>query len=174
MLKYPNARIVAVARKDRAAIGFAGRGGLAYWYNDPKIFANVTNMPKIVSTTYYMNEYPQWVKDFNNQLKTVPNKYFGPDVYWNLALPYEKYYNRDTPRSVIPPDSGYITLDPVTGFPKQLIYHQPPVVADYSNINTGPQGDMIIAGILYTIILLTLLQYRFRKSCNCWRTIRIT
>jgi hypothetical protein len=63
------ARVFGISLKDRAAVlpaGFAGDG--AYWI-EPKSGAWVTS-------TYYHNELPRWVQDFNT---TRPAKYWDRD-----------------------------------------------------------------------------------------------
>jgi hypothetical protein len=51
----------------------------AYWYDE--------KVGKFISSTFYMNELPQWVEKFN-QLN-LPKKYLSQT--WNTALPKENY-----------------------------------------------------------------------------------
>lgn len=57
----PNApRVVGISLKDRAAILPVGRGAdAAYWFD--------TKTGSFVSSTYYMNDAPQWVRAFNSR-----------------------------------------------------------------------------------------------------------
>jgi len=57
----PNApRVIGVSLKDRGAIMPVGRGAdAAYWFD--------TKTGSFVSSTYYMNDVPQWVQSFNNR-----------------------------------------------------------------------------------------------------------
>ena len=58
-------KVIGVALKDRAAILPAGHAAdAAYWWD--------TKAGNFVTSTYYMNELPQWVKDFNKQNRTKP------------------------------------------------------------------------------------------------------
>lgn len=72
-------KVVGVALKDRASILPAGHSATAaYWMDDRS-----TNF---ITSTYYMNDLPQWVKDFNAQglgTKYVKNlkKGFWPLLY---------------------------------------------------------------------------------------------
>lgn len=63
------AKVIGVALKDRAAILPAGHGAdAAYWWD--------ASAGHFVSSTYYMNELPQWVKDTNKKIAAKP----GTDV----------------------------------------------------------------------------------------------
>lgn len=59
------AKVIGVALKDRAAILPAGHAAdAAYWWD--------SSAGHYVSSTYYMNELPQWVKDINKKIATKP------------------------------------------------------------------------------------------------------
>lgn len=63
-------RVVGVAVKDRAAILPAGHAAdAAYWYD--------TEAHRFVTSTYYMEQLPQWVNTFNDNHK----KMFKGDLY---------------------------------------------------------------------------------------------
>lgn len=66
----PLARVIGVSLKDRAAVLPAGHGADgAFWFdNDTRQF---------ITSTYYMNELPRWVKDFNKK----NNKVMKQDVW---------------------------------------------------------------------------------------------
>jgi hypothetical protein len=73
-----SAIIVSVSRKDRAAIGLAGRArGHVYWI--------IPNQGKFVTSSYYAEGYPGWVERFN--LEDMP-RIFGDSV-WEQTLPLE-------------------------------------------------------------------------------------
>ena len=55
-------KVIGVSYKDRAAIFPAGRSANAAYWLDAK---NVC----FISSTYYMNDLPDWVKAYNNELK---------------------------------------------------------------------------------------------------------
>jgi predicted AlkP superfamily pyrophosphatase or phosphodiesterase len=55
----PASKVIGIAVKDRGAILAAGRTGTAYMY--------MSQTGQYVSTTYYMQDHPRWVKDFNGR-----------------------------------------------------------------------------------------------------------
>jgi len=59
------AKVIGVALKDRAAILPAGHSAdAAYWWD--------TDAGHFVSSSFYMDELPQWVTDFNKKYNTKP------------------------------------------------------------------------------------------------------
>jgi len=80
------AKVIGISVKDRSAILPAGRhANAAYWFN----WLTGT----MVSSTYYFNQLPGWVTNFNN---TKPaDKYFG--VKWERQLPEAEYLKRAGP-----------------------------------------------------------------------------
>ena len=58
-----NSRVIGVSYKDRAAILPAGRSANAAYWLDTKA-KNVC----FITSTYYMDDLPKWVKDFNKQM----------------------------------------------------------------------------------------------------------
>ena len=84
-------KVIGVALKDRAAILPAGHSAnAAYWMDDKS-----TNF---ITSTYYMSDLPQWVKDFNAQKlgdKYVKNIKKG---YWDLLYD-EKTYVQSPPKN---------------------------------------------------------------------------
>lgn len=75
-------KVIGVAIKDRGGILTAGHSAnAAYWYDN-----SVGNW---ITSTYYMNELPKWVTDFNNQ--KIVDKYYQQG--WNLLYPAATYVN---------------------------------------------------------------------------------
>ena len=72
-------RVVGVSVKDRGAISMAGHAGTAYW------FSKATG--RFVTSTYYMDGYPDWVRDFNS---AEPAQYFAGKS-WELLHERESY-----------------------------------------------------------------------------------
>lgn len=73
-------KVIGVALKDRGSILPAGHSAnAAYWYDG--------KTGDWISSTYYMTELPQWVKDLN--AKKLVDKYFEED--WNTLYPIETY-----------------------------------------------------------------------------------
>ncbi len=71
-------RIIGISNKDRAAVLMGGQLASAAYYTEGAHF---------VSSTYYMKELPQWVRDFNAAGKQ--DAYFGR--VWDRVLPVEAY-----------------------------------------------------------------------------------
>ena len=73
-------KVVGISLKDRASILPAGHNPTgAFWYDDTS--------GNFVTSNYYMNDLPQWVKDFN--AKKLPEKLVANG--WNTLLPIEQY-----------------------------------------------------------------------------------
>jgi len=84
-------KTIGIAMKDRSAILPVGRtGDAAYWF-----FEGTEG--HFATSTWYMQELPQWVKDFNAQGLAV--KYLN--TTWDLLLPRERYHE------VLPDDNPY-------------------------------------------------------------------
>ena len=80
------AKVIGISVKDRSAILPAGRhANAAYWFN----WLTGT----MVSSTYYFNQLPAWVTNFNNAKPA--DKYFG--VKWERLLPEAEYLKRAGP-----------------------------------------------------------------------------
>lgn len=70
---------IGVSVKDRGAILPAGHSAnAAYWFYGK-------DQGDFITSTYYMNELPQWVKDFNNS-----------DAAESYLKPWDTYYNIET------------------------------------------------------------------------------
>ncbi len=73
-------KVVGVAIKDRGSILPAGHSAnAAYWYD--------SKTGDWISSTYYMSDLPQWVKDLN--AKKMPDAYYKQG--WNTLYPLESY-----------------------------------------------------------------------------------
>jgi predicted AlkP superfamily pyrophosphatase or phosphodiesterase len=73
-------KVIGIAIKDRGGILPAGHSAnAAYWYD--------SRTGNWITSTYYMNELPQWVKNFNNQ-KIVDGFY---EKGWNTLYPINTY-----------------------------------------------------------------------------------
>ncbi len=73
-------RVIGIALKDRGAILPAGHlANAAYWFD--------SHSGNWITSTYYMNDLPEWVKKFNKQ--EGAKKYL--EQSWNLLLTAEKY-----------------------------------------------------------------------------------
>jgi predicted AlkP superfamily pyrophosphatase or phosphodiesterase len=80
-------KVIGIALKDRGGILPAGHtADAAYWFDD--------KTGNWITSTYYMKDLPQWVKDFNAQ--KLPETYLKLD--WNSLYPINTY-TQSTPDS---------------------------------------------------------------------------
>ena len=95
----PAAKVVSVAGKDRSAILMAAHArGHVYWYD--------TGEKRFITSTYYRNEYPEWVDRFNEE--TLPAIL---DSTWEATAPAAA-------RALARPDTAdYEEGGPFTFFP---------------------------------------------------------
>ncbi len=120
-------KVIGIAIKDRGAILPAGHSAnAAYWYEG--------KTGNFISSTWYMNELPAWVKSFNAR-KIVDSLY---KLNWKLSLPVEAYAKYAT-EDVKPYESRPLGKD-VTGFPYDLSAF---VGKDYSKIPSTPWGNTL-------------------------------
>lgn len=78
------ARVVGVSVKDRGAIAMAGHTGTAYWFSK--------SSGEFVTSTYYLDKYPDWVVDFN---ASEPAQRYA-STSWNLLHDQSSYLFGDT------------------------------------------------------------------------------
>lgn len=80
---HPEAKVVGVSLKDRAAILMAGpRADAAYWY-EPGI-------GRFITSSYYMNTLPPWLQAIND--KRIPDSYAAKP--WTKTLTDETIYRK--------------------------------------------------------------------------------
>ena len=73
-------KVIGISLKDRGAILPAGHSAdAAYWYDDA--------VGKFITSTYYLQELPAWVNQFNRQ--DLAGNYMSKD--WNTLYPINKY-----------------------------------------------------------------------------------
>ncbi|ROI08408.1 alkaline phosphatase family protein [Chryseobacterium sp. H3056] len=97
------AKVVGVSLKDRASILPAGHNPTgAYWFDD--------TTGNFITSTYYMQELPKWMKDFNAQK--------NPDQLvkngWNTLLPISEYFESSPDNS---PWEGLLGSAKIPTFP---------------------------------------------------------
>jgi predicted AlkP superfamily pyrophosphatase or phosphodiesterase len=120
-------KVIGIALKDRGSILPAGHSAnAAYWYEGKS--------GNFITSTYYMNELPAWVNQFNNR-KLVDSLYRSG---WNTALPKEAYLQYSTA------DSRDYEGKPfgrdITGFPYDLSKY---IGKDYAKISSTPFGNTL-------------------------------
>ncbi|MDI9866937.1 alkaline phosphatase family protein [Flectobacillus sp. DC10W] len=99
-------KTIGIALKDRGAILPAGHtANAAYWFDSKDGFW--------ISSSFYMNELPNWVKEFNAQKN--PQKYVAKG--WNTLLPIEQY-TESTPDDQ--PFEGKLSGEQKPVFPHEL------------------------------------------------------
>lgn len=114
-------KVIGIAIKDRGGILTAGHSAdAAYWYDNSN--------GNWISSSYYMTDLPQWVKEFNS--KKLVDKYY--DKGWNTSFPIETYKN-STPDNVPWENKG---IGP--GFPYDLKRF---IGKNYSVISSTPHGN---------------------------------
>jgi len=72
-------RVFGVSGKDRSAVAMAGQTGKAFWFS--------TDNGDFITSSYYYEDYPEWVDHWNNQRKS--EKYAGTE--WELASELSSY-----------------------------------------------------------------------------------
>jgi hypothetical protein len=120
-------KVIGIALKDRGSILTAGHSAnAAYWYEGKS--------GNFITSTYYMNELPAWVNQFNN--RRIPDSVYK--LGWNPIASKETY-------------SQYATTDikeyeskpfgrEITGFPYDLSKY---VGTDFSKIASTPYGNTL-------------------------------
>lgn len=119
-------KVIGIALKDRGGILTAGHNAnAAYWYD------NTTG--DWITSTYYMNELPKWVKDFNAQ--KLVNKYLQQG--WNTLYPINTYT-----QSTADNTTWEGSLGGIKGFPYDTKKF---VGKNYYPVATMPQGNTLTA-----------------------------
>ncbi len=130
-------KVIGVALKDRGSILPAGHSAnAAYWYE--------ANSGNFISSTYYMQDLPGWVKKFNER-KLVDSLYkFG----WNTYLPKEVYADYATEDVKI--YEGRPFGKDATGFPYDFSSF---INKDYSKISSTPYGNTLTTEMAKAAVL---------------------
>lgn len=121
-------KVVGVAIKDRGAILPAGHSANgAYWYD--------SKTGDFITSTFYMNDLPQWVKDFNNQ--KLVDKYY--EQGWNLLYPANTYVQSTADEK--PYEAKPFGADQ-KGFPYDLKRF---IGKSYGSVSSTPYGNTLTA-----------------------------
>lgn len=128
-------KVISISIKDRGSI-FAGHSAdAAYWYDN-------TNGHWITST-FYMNELPKWLQDFN--AKKWVDKYY--EQGWNTLYPIKTYLqSTDDENSYESKPFGVATK----GFPYDLKNF---IGKNYGIIGTTPHGNTLTAEIAKAAVI---------------------
>ena len=120
------AKIFGVSGKDRSAVAMAGKTGVAYWYS--------TNTGDFQSSSYYMEDYPKWVKVWNarRQAEALDGR------QWELLLPPDRYRFADQDNRPYEVDlKGYGRIFP---HPFGVVKH--PLF--FTRVLVSPEGDRLL------------------------------
>jgi predicted AlkP superfamily pyrophosphatase or phosphodiesterase len=129
-------KVVGVAIKDRGAILPAGHSAnAAYWYD--------SKTGDFVTSTWYMNDLPKWVKDFNAQ--KLADKYF--EQGWNLLYPANTYLQSTADEKAY--EAKPFGADQ-KGFPYDLKRF---IGKSYGSISSTPYGNSLTAEMSKAAVL---------------------
>ena len=118
-------KVIGVAIKDRGGILPAGHSAnAAYWYDN--------TVGDWITSTYYMNELPSWVNDFNK--KKLVDKYY--EQGWNTLYPINTYLQSTKD------EKAYEGKPFGTAFPYDMKKF---IGKNYLSINTTPMGNSLTA-----------------------------
>jgi predicted AlkP superfamily pyrophosphatase or phosphodiesterase len=123
-------RVFAVSLKDRASVipaGFAGDG--AYWI-EPQSGAWITS-------TYYRNDLPHWVQDFNS---THPAKYWDREWKDSQGALLRSTAHRKRKDGA---DAGFYEVIGSTTFGNEYEFDFAKELVVYENVGRGPATDLL-------------------------------
>lgn len=124
------ARVIGIALKDRGGILPAGHAAnAAYWFDDQS--------GNWISSSYYMQDLPEWVKKFNAQ--KLPEKYLKQN--WNTLYPINTYVQSTTD------DTRYEGKFTGTSAPVFPILTSKMMANDLGIIRSTPYGNTLTADI---------------------------
>ncbi|WP_207535849.1 alkaline phosphatase PafA [Desertivirga arenae] len=129
-------KVIGVALKDRGGILPAGHSAnAAYWFDD--LTGNW------ISSTYYMNDLPAWVKGFNNQ--RAVDRYLTQK--WNTLYPIETYKQSSPDNS--PAYEGKYKKEDSPAFPHDIPANK---TSDWAAIRSTPFANTLTLDFAKAII----------------------
>ena len=128
------AKIFGVSVKDRGAVSLAGHAGKAFWFSK--------QTGEFVTSTYYYDEYPDWVVEWN--AKRLPFAYAGTE--WKLLHPADTYMFADA-------DDREWETD-LAGFGRTFPHPYGPADGRYLTtlLTTSPAGDELTLDFARTLL----------------------
>ena len=126
-------KIFGVSGKDRSAVAMAGQVGKAFWFS--------TDTGDFVTSSYYYDAYPEWVRDWNAQRQA--EKYGG--TKWELGDDISTYLlgaQDDRPYEVDLKGYGRVFPHPFEQDDKLL----------YTKILVSPVGDRLLLDFSKTLV----------------------
>jgi len=130
-------KVISVSLKDRAAVLPGGHmANAAYWYD------NQTG--DIISSSYYMNELPLYVNEFNKRRSA--NKYLSKG--WSLSLPIKDYSNCS-------PDKSQYKDDMLNEGTTYLLHNFNNLEnkIKYEAIETSPFGNQLVEELAKSVLI---------------------
>lgn len=127
-------KVFGVSGKDRGAVAMAGHAGKAFWYS--------TDNGDFITSRYYYDKYPDWVKTWNDHRKA--EKFSGGE--WALSADKSSYLladQDDRPYEVDLKGYGRVFPHQFGGENSKLLYTQ---------LLVSPIGDQLIADFAKTLI----------------------
>jgi predicted AlkP superfamily pyrophosphatase or phosphodiesterase len=132
-----SSKVIGLSIKDRAAIFPAGHlANAAYWYD--------AENGDFISSSYYMNELPRWIKNFNK--RNLTDSLYN--LNWTLSLPanvYQQYCGNDEQpyeRQPFGADQKHFPYT-LTSFIKK----------DYTKIEATPYGNNLLEALAESAII---------------------
>jgi predicted AlkP superfamily pyrophosphatase or phosphodiesterase len=128
------AKIFGVSVKDRGAVSLAGHAGKAFWFSK--------KTGEFVSSTYYYEQYPDWVKKWNG--RRLADGYEGKS--WELLQDRSNYLYRDgddRPYETSLPGYGRVFPHPFGSKESSLFY---------TLLTLSPIGDILTLDFAKTLI----------------------
>ncbi len=116
--------VYGISLKDRCATLPAGHGGQAFWYD--KDYGN------IITSSYYLNELPNWIKEFNS--RKLADKY--------LSMTWNTLYDIDTYKESGPENEP--GEQNINGLMSKFPYDLSKLEVDYDNLIATPFGNDLL------------------------------
>ena len=130
-------KVFSVSLKDRASILPGGHSAdAAYWYE--------SETGRFITSTYYMNQLPDWVIKFNE--KKLPDYYLSKE--WDLSKPIEAYYINSPDNAPYEPD---LFKEGKTTFPHK--FDNISAKSKYNIFRNTPFGNQIIVDFVKDILV---------------------
>ena len=131
-------KTIGISRKDRGAILPAGHAGKAFWYEGAT--------GNFITSTYYMDELPGWLQEFNN--RNLAQEYLTRT--WDMLLPEEEYAKRSRPDDN-PYEGTFRGMDRPT-FPIDLAYLSENAGVGPGDLNRTPFSDELLTELAIAAI----------------------
>jgi len=138
-------KVIGISIKDHSAIMLAGhKADAAYWYDNKS--------GKWISSSYYMENLPTWVKGFNN-IK-LPDSYL--ERLWNLLLPSSSYSYKGIDNNSAEVGFGRNENSYPYNFKK---LRKKNLYSEYELLKSTPQGNTLTTDFALTAIQEEKLGY---------------